>query len=295
MCRGKPWTTPKPMRKARPSTTQPTADELKANAGREFPLYRKVVDQLRSDMQSGILPVGSALLSEKDMCELFSVSRITVRRAMDELAQDGLIDRGAGRAARVTMPRLIHAIAAFEDPVGSLRLVRDTSLKLLAFEWQVAAAPVAQALQLDEGDQLLRIQRLRCRGELPVFHTVAYLPAAIGALVNRKAVEGCALHDVLAAAGCVPAFVDRQMCAAPCPRSIAKALDLAPGAPTFRVERISRDAEGHPLHLLIGHWRWDRFSMRLASETSAAGGVLTIDEPATANQDLTKLDPVYAE
>ena len=174
------------MRKARQATTRTTADEVRASVGRESPLYRKVVDQLRSDMQSGVLPVGSALLSEKDMCELFSVSRITVRRAMDELAQDGLIDRGVGRAARVTTPRLVHAIAAFEDPFGSLRLVRDTTLKLLAFEWQVAAGPVAQALQLDEGDQLLRIQRLRCRGNLPVFHTVAYLPAAIGALINAK-------------------------------------------------------------------------------------------------------------
>ena len=76
---------------------------------------------------------------------------------------------------------------------------------------------------------------------------------------------------------------------------MAKALDLAPGAPTFRVERISRDAEGRPLHLLIGHWRWDRFSMRLASDTSATGGFLTIDEPATTNHDLTKLDLVDVE
>lgn len=295
MCRARLLHPRQLMRETSRAPAPMTSGEENAIVRREPPLYRKVVDGLRSDMRLGIRPVGSALPSEKELGEVFGVSRITVRRAMDELAQDGLIDRGAGRAARVTAPRLVHAIAAFEDPFGSLRLVRDTSIKLLAFEWQEAAGSVAQALQLDEGDHLLRIQRLRCRGEVPIFHTVAYLPASIGALVKRKAVEGCALHEVLAAAGCVPTSADRQMSAAPCPRSIAKALALAPGAPTFRVERISRDAEGRPLHLLIGHWRWDRFSMRLASDVAAAGGLLTIDEPGAEDRNLTGLDLVNEE
>ena len=266
------------------STRMPEPGSMHAPGGPELagPLYRNVVDRLGADIRAGVLPLGAALPSEKEIGALFGVSRITVRRAMDELAQAGLIDRGAGRAARVAAPRLVHAVAAFEDPFGTLQMVRETTIRLLAFEWQVAAGPVARALQLDEGDQMLRIERVRSRGAEPVFHTDAYLPARLGALVNRAALAGSALHDVLAAAGCVPASADRQMSAAPCPRAIARPLDLAPGAPTFRVERISRDAEGRPMHLLIGHWRWDRFSMRLASDSSAAGGLLTIDEPATA-------------
>ena len=274
---------------------EPIAKDAQSGPEPAGPLYRQVVDRLGSDIRAGILPLGAALPSEKEIGSRFGVSRITVRRAMDELAQKGLIDRGVGRAARVAAPRLVHAIAAFEDPFGTLRLVRGTTIKLLAFEWQVAAGPVARALQLDEGDQMLRIERVRCRGEQPVFHTEAYLPAGFGALVNRKALEGSALHDVLAAAGCVPASAERQMSAAPCPRSIAKPLGLVPGAPTFRVERISRDSESRPLHLLIGHWRWDRFSMRLASDTSAAGGLLTIDETATADHDLARPDVAHAE
>ena len=225
-----------------------------------------------------MLTAGTTLPSEKELCARFGVSRITVRRALDSLAQAGLIDRGSGRATRVTAPRLVHAVAAFEDPFSPLRLVRDTTVRLLSFEWQVAEGAVARALQLDDGDQVLRIARVRDRDSEPVFHTTTYLPARVGALVNRKVLDGNALHDVLAATGCVPASMARQMSATPCPKAIASSLGLKPGAPTFRVDRLSRDAGGAPLHLSIGHWRWDRFSMRLTSDAASAGGQLTIEE-----------------
>ena len=246
------------------------------------PLYRSVLDQLRADMRSGELAVGATLPSEQELCDRFGVSRITVRRALDELAQEGRIDRGAGRATRVTAPRLVHAIAAFEDPFGPLRLVRDTELRLLSFDWCVAEGPIAQALQVDDDDQVLRIARLRSRDSEPVFHTTAFLPAWVGSMVNRKALEATALHDVLAAAGHVPAAIQRQMSAAPCPKAVARSLGLRAGAPTFRIDRLSRNAEGRPLHLLVGYWRWDRFSMRLTSDATSEGGTLIIDEADTS-------------
>lgn len=242
-------------------------------------LYRKVFDQLCADIRDGRLPVGAPLPSEQRLCERFGVSRITVRRALDGLAQDGLIDRGAGRVARVVAPRFVQTIVALEDPFNAMRLVRGTSVRLLSFEWRIAEGAAARALQLDDGDQMLHFQRLREQDGAPVYHSEAFLPAPVGALVNRKALTGAPMHEVLAAAGIVPDAVDRQMRATPCPKPLAPLLGLKQGAPTFRLERISRDGQGRPLHLLIGHWRWDRFSMRLSSTSSVQGGLLTIDAP----------------
>ena len=241
------------------------------------PLYRKVLDQLRSEIRAGVLPVGATLPSEQEIGARFAVSRITVRRAMAELAQEGLLDRGVGRVARVVAPRLVQAIASFEDPFAALRLVRGTSVKLLSFQWQIAEGTVAQALQLDDGDQVLCFERLRSLGDTPVYHSLVYLPARIGQMIDRKALDGTSLHELLALAGLVPDAVERQMAAAPCPKALGRWLQVKTGTPTFRIERISRDADGQPLHLLIGHWPWDRFSMRLASSAAADGGLLTID------------------
>ncbi len=241
------------------------------------PLYRKVLDKLRSDIRAGRLPVGSTLPSEQEIGARFAVSRITVRRAMAELAQEGLLDRGAGRVARVVAPRLVQAIASFEDPFAALRLVRGTSVKLLSFKWQEAEGTVAQALQVDEGDPVLCFERLRSVARTPVYHSRAYLPARVGVLLDRKSLNCTSLHELLAAAGVLPDAVERHMAAAPCPKVLGRWLQIRTGTPTFRIERISRDADGRPLHLLVGHWPWDRFSMRLASSAAADGGLLTID------------------
>jgi GntR family transcriptional regulator len=244
----------------------------------DLPLYRAVLDGLHEDLRNGRLPVGATLPSEKELCERFGVSRITVRRAMDTLAQQGLIHRSAGRAARVAEPRLVQAVAAYEDSAGPLRLVRGTRVELLGFEWQLADGVVARSLRIEEGDQVLRITRLRRQEEAPVFHTVTYVPATIGALLNRRALEESAFQEVLAAAGFVAAGTERQMGAAPCPKSVAALLGLRTGAPAFRTERLTRDASGRPLHLMIGHWRWDRFMMRLVSAPTEGGNQLTISE-----------------
>ena len=240
-------------------------------------LYQKVYDRLHIDIKEGKLPVGAPLPSEQQLCALFGVSRITVRRALEELAQEGLIDRGAGRVSRVIAPKFVQAIAAFEDPFNALRLVRGTSVRLLTFEWQIAEGAIARALQLEEGDQVLHFQRLREQDGTPVYHTEAFLPAAVGALIDRRALMEGPMHEVLAAAGVVPDAVERQMGAVPCPKPLALLLKLKHGAPAFRIDRLSRDAQGQPLHLLVGHWRWDRFSMRLSSTSSAQSSLLTID------------------
>ena len=257
-----------------------------------IPLYRTVQDALEAEIRSGCLAKGAELPSEKRLCERFGVSRITVRRALERLGQAGLISRASGRATRVTEPRLSHALVAFEDPFGPLRLVRGTTVRLLGFEWRLAEGTVARALRVDDGDQVLRILRVRERDGEPVFHTAVWLPAKVGALVNRKALDGDALHDVLSAAGCEPATVERQMSADPCPAEIAGVLKLAPDAPTFRVDRLTRAADGAPLHLLVGHWRWDRFNMRLTSGVSAEPGRLSIQEaeadPTLADDSLQR-------
>ena len=125
---------------------------------------------------------------------------------------------------------------------------------------------------------MLEVARLRSRGGEPVFHTTTYLPPRVGALVNPRTLDARPLHEILSVKGFVPASIDRSMSAAPCPRRIATPLQVRPGAPTFRIERLSRDGEGAPLHLLVGYWRWDRFSMRLSSDVTMTGAKLLIDD-----------------
>lgn len=252
------------------------------------PLYRAVLDGLRDDLRKGTFRAGAALPSERDLERRFGVSRITVRRAMDALAQEGLIQRSAGRVARVAAPRLVQALASFEDASSGLRLVRDTRVEVLGFAWQTADDALARGLLIREGDQVLRVTRLRHQEDVPVFHSVTFLPAAVGALLDRAAVEAGPLQEALAAAGLVGASTEREMRAAPCPREVAARLGLRAGTPTLRTARLTRDEGGRPLHLLTGYWRWDRFAMRLVSGGSGTGHHLTVFELRDTGEELAR-------
>lgn len=249
------------------------------------PLYRVVYDALRAEIRSGRLRIGAALPSEKQLGECFAVSRITVRRALDELGREGIIDRGAGRVSRVAEPNLVHAVPVLEDPMAMLHLVGDMDHDVLGFAWTTADATIARALQVAVDAPVLEIARLRRQGETPVLHTIAYLPQAVGNHLSRKAVEADSLHQVLAREGFVATAIERRMQAAPCPDAIAATLALKPGAPTFRNERLTCDATGRPLHLLIGYWRWDSFTLRFTADLARDDGRLMFDaeeRPVTA-------------
>lgn len=72
------------------------------------PLYRQLLTRLRDAILSGEYPVGSRMPSEKELCQHYGISRVTVRRALKELTEEGLIHRHQGKGSFVTRPRLEH-------------------------------------------------------------------------------------------------------------------------------------------------------------------------------------------
>ena len=76
---------------------------LEANA--VVPLYRQLMEKLQKEITSGILKPGDRLLPEVEMAKYYQVSVITARKAMDELAAQGLIEKRQGKGTFVTSPK----------------------------------------------------------------------------------------------------------------------------------------------------------------------------------------------
>lgn len=76
------------------------------------PLYVQIVDSLRAAVSSGVYLPGQRIPSELELCENFNVSRITVRRAVSELVEEGLLEKKQGKGVYVSQPKnVIHAMA----------------------------------------------------------------------------------------------------------------------------------------------------------------------------------------
>jgi GntR family transcriptional regulator len=249
------------------------------------PLYARVYQSLRDEILSDRYPVGGALPSEYLLEKRFLVSRITVRRALEELERAGLIERSQGRNATIVARPAPLIVDVGQEIASGLAEAADTRPQILSFRWIRPEADLAETLQVAVISRVLWVTRLRRRLGQPVSHTSVHMPEHIGREMSEEALDRLNLIDILKSNGHVAESAEQLLSAAPAPPGIAKLLDLPPGGPIFSLRRLMRDAQGRPILLLHASMRWDRFSYRLSlRQTKAAGGIVG-DAPAPAAED----------
>ena len=133
---------------------------LEANA--VVPLYRQLMEKLQKEITSGILKPGDRLLPEVEMAKYYQVSVITARKAMDELAAQGLIEKKQGKGTFVTSPKYgrdYTHIQGFSESCLARGL--KPGARLLQKEIVAPKSSILESLGLDENSQTVKIVRLR--------------------------------------------------------------------------------------------------------------------------------------
>ncbi|HEU4792029.1 MAG TPA: GntR family transcriptional regulator, partial [Nitrolancea sp.] len=151
------------------------------------PLYQQLADTLRRDIAEGSYRVGERIPSEEALCEQFGVSRITVRAAIDLLADAGLLRRRQGKGTFVSAPPIEQELVQlndFEEDMTAAGL-RPTS-RIIHLGEEPAPAAVAQELDLAQGSPIVRLDRLRLGDDSPVAFDRTYLPLRFGRLLDRE-------------------------------------------------------------------------------------------------------------
>jgi GntR family transcriptional regulator len=236
------------------------------------PLYHQVFTTLRDEIFAGRYDQAEVLPSEKKLEQRFRVSRITVRRSLEELSRAGLIERSKGRGTKVMLDRRPPIVVDVDDEITNMiATMSNLRTRIIKFAWITPSTDLADTLQLANGEKVLWITRLRKRKGKPVVHTTVHVPEHIGRKVSREDLKSTPIVDVLRRHDFRAASAEQVMSAAPCPPSLAKLLDLAPGAPIFRILRLLRDAQGQPLLFNEVAFRWDCFSYRLSLKPDQHG------------------------
>jgi DNA-binding transcriptional regulator YhcF (GntR family) len=151
------------------------------------PLYHQIYLLLRERIVSGRLPPGALLPGEQDLARRLGVSRITVKRALNELAARGLVERQRGRGTSVAGGAVIPLVAGTFDTLleGLQRMGLQTAVELLEVEEEAAEANVAERLEIKPGALVQRAVRLRRLSGQPFSHLVNYIPVAIARRRSR--------------------------------------------------------------------------------------------------------------
>jgi GntR family transcriptional regulator len=229
--------------------------------GLRTPLYQQVYLSLRERIISGELAAGSLLAGEQEMARALGVSRITIKRAFNELAARGLVHRQRGRGTTVASGAVIPLVAgSFDTLVESLqRMGLQTEVELLEVRDEPAGAKLAERLEIDAGAMVQRaVRRRRLNGE-PFSYLVNYVPEAIARRYSKQDLASTSMLTLLERAGASPQEAEQWISAVSAPAAIAAALDAPPGSPLLKIDRVMRGPGRRPVQFIEVHYRPDRF------------------------------------
>jgi GntR family transcriptional regulator len=161
------------------------------------PLYARVFQSLRDEILSDRYPVGGQLPSEYTLERRFLVSRITVRRALEELERAGLIERSQGRTATILSRPEPLVVDVAQELDSHLAQSADMRARVLSFRWIRPEADLADTLAVAPESRVLWVTRLRRRLGQPVSHTSVHMPEPIGREISEADLNQYQLIELL--------------------------------------------------------------------------------------------------
>ena len=205
--------------------------------------YQDIADELRVEVVAAA--EGSLLPSEAELSHRFAASRVTVRRALELLRDDGLIAARQGFgwfvATEPVRQRLEH-LGTIEDQLAAGGL--NAERKVTEFAFLPAPARVRRELELDDGEQVLRVERVNLADGEPFALVTVWCPAAIGQRLSRDDVERRPFYELLG----VPLRGATQTIGADAATAAEGRLLRVPvGAPILRCQRVTTDTAGRPV------------------------------------------------
>ncbi|MFD4591689.1 GntR family transcriptional regulator [Streptomyces rubiginosohelvolus] len=226
------------------------------------PKHEALRTALTALIDDGLAP-HEALPSERELMQRYSVSRMTVRRAVERLTQEGRVYRvqGAGTfvADPATISKSLH-LTSFSEDIRSRRMVPDSRLLLL--ERTEADLDCARDLFLAPGSPVVHLERLRTADGEPMCLENVWLPETlVPGLVDQG--EPHSLYGWLERAGAAPETADQTIRATVVGPREAGLLEVPPQFPALLVERVTRDIRGRAVERAISLYRADRYDYRL--------------------------------
>lgn len=252
-----------------------------------MPYYAQLATILSQQINDGKWQPGDLLPSEAELCSTYSISRTAVRQALDELVQDGLVqkEKGRGTFVRLQQPAasLVQELRGFFDEMT--RRGEEVHSDILGQEIVPASSVVREELQLSRGAEAVRLDRIRRIGDEPIVFVRTHLPVPRFAALAARDMRDVSLYALLAESYDVHAVSGRRRFeAVAADDDIAERLKVEPGLALMKVTAVNFDDNDVPFEYFVAWYRGDRTSFDVLVEPSAgqADAVLDVDTRSAA-------------
>jgi GntR family transcriptional regulator len=237
-----------------PMTTSTPAFQVDLNDN--SPLYMQLARRLAQDVRDGRYQADQALPSERTLSELLDVSRVTARKAIDQLVDQGLVvrRRGSGNyiAPRIEQP--LSDLSSFSEQLQQRGYT--PSSHWLRREIVLAEADEQLSLGLSPHTRVARLERLRLADEVVMAYEVSVIPATV---LPRPENVGGSLYAHLAKTGHMPVRALQHLRAMNAPAELAARLDVPEGCAVLFITRVGYLESGEPVELTHSYCLSDHY------------------------------------
>jgi GntR family transcriptional regulator len=247
-------------------------------------LHRQIFLVLRDGIVQGTYPPGTPLPKEESLVELFGVARATVRRALADLENEGLVQRRHGSGTFVRGDLSTATAVATLSYIDDLRhTAQTTDVQVLSVEAMAPPPWVSSVLQIPHNEIAIHATRLRLAGDMPLMLTEAWVPEVIGHRITAAALKKRAMYEILMGQGIEFGRVVQQITAEAADPKKAALLKCEIGTALIRLTRLLHDKKGRPIQHLTVHLAPQRSSILMeipsdAINTLSAGHI--VHDPA---------------
>ena len=220
------------------------------------PLYLQLAKNLRNHINDGGIDPGNALPSERDLSEMTGMSRVTIRKAIDKLIDEGLLFRKQGSGTFV-LPRIEapgSTLSGFSD--DARKRGENSSVLWMFKSYATPTDEEASALEISQTTQVARLGRVRLLGGEPLAIEHAVVPARFLPALDDL---GDSLYAALGQRGFRPVAGQQRIRASLATPTEAGIFSVRQNSEILRIERLTRLADSTPVEFTRSAYRGDRY------------------------------------
>ncbi len=249
----------------------------KLSVNSDIPLYTQLVGIIKHHISSDTLAVGDLLPSEAELCRALDISRNTVRQAIGELEEEGLVVRKRGKGTFVADPHTNRRGVRYSFTTEVSSMGKSPSSTLVEFEVITASPAICRTMELKDGTSVYRFTRIRNVDGLPLILETSYYPQFIFPHLTREMVETHSFYSLLYHVGIVPFAADDSYEAVMLEQQQAALLGVAEGSCAFFHQRRTKTEDGRIYEYTRSYIRGDRVRLDAHMQKGAITFTRTID------------------
>ncbi len=223
-------------------------------------MYYQIQEDLKQRMDSGEFVPGTMIPSERELSEHYDVSRMTVRQAMTNMVNDGYLYREKGKGTFVAEQKIeqpLQGMTSFTEDMKQRGM--EASSRLISFETIPATVEIAKKLNLDESEDVFRVQRIRSADQKPMAVETTFLPVTLLPELTEEIVQGSLYQYVEDKLGLSIEKATQMIEATVADDHQANLLEVPKNSAVLMIERNSILTDGTPFEVVKSAYRADRY------------------------------------